>query len=94
MTNTCDWTLVISALAIAIPTLIANVVLWLKAKTEFEHSKIRQYEMLDKTKDIIKEQFAVKQQLNGNNNLIPNIDSNVIEVKQDIKDLKENNNGN
>lgn len=94
MTNTCDWTIVISALAIAIPTLIANVVLWLKAKTEFEHSKIRQYEMLDKARAIISEQAVVKNQLNGNNNLIPNIDSNVIEVKKDIKDLKESNNGN
>ncbi len=65
-TNICDWTLVISALAISIPNLAAAVVLWIKSKAEFQHSRARQYEIVQKIEDVKSEQIAVKEALNGN----------------------------
>lgn len=78
--NTCDWTLVISALALAIPGLAGSIVVWIKAKaefqkaqTEFEHSKTRQNDMInqvnqikDNVAEVKNEQIAVKEALNSN----------------------------
>jgi predicted signal transduction protein with EAL and GGDEF domain len=82
MVPSCEWSSVIAAIAIAIPILVAQVVMLVQLAVSKEKQKL----MIDQNTSIINEQANVKETLSGSNQIIIDTKQQITDIENEVKE--------
>jgi septal ring factor EnvC (AmiA/AmiB activator) len=82
MESPCDWNNVITAIAVAIPILVAQVVMLVQLAVSKEKQKV----MIDQNKSIISEQANVKEALDGSSQIIMDTQKQITDIENEVKE--------